>query len=80
MKTLLAKNHRDIVQQYKSAMTEQFNELNARLREVQSKNMELDENVATVNQRVEEITRQKVANHLIFFLQHMHDFSHCSCL
>lgn len=60
MKDELEKNHRDIVQQYKTTMTEEIEELNSRLREADSKNAELYEKISSTNRRLEEIILEKV--------------------
>ncbi|XP_033214880.1 protein Hook homolog 3-like isoform X2 [Belonocnema kinseyi] len=59
MKEVLEVNHKEIVQQYKITMTDQFNKLKARLQEAQSKNIVLDDNILSITQKLEEVTREK---------------------
>ena len=60
MKDILEANHREIVQQYKITMTDQFNKLKSRLQEAVNRNIVLDDNIVSITQQLEEATREKV--------------------
>ena len=68
MKDVLETNHREIVQQYKMTMTDQFNKLKSRLQEAQNKNIVLDDNIVSITQKLEEVTREKVIIIFSFFI------------
>lgn len=60
MKNVLEENHRIIVQQYQETMSNQFNKLKTRLEEAQDKNVDLEENLFSLTQKIEEVIKEKV--------------------
>ncbi|XP_015608127.1 centrosomal protein of 112 kDa isoform X2 [Cephus cinctus] len=59
MKDTLETNHKAIIEQYKSTITEQFSKMKLRLEEAQSKNIELDNIVVAITQKLDIITHNK---------------------
>ncbi|XP_023289219.1 golgin subfamily A member 4 [Orussus abietinus] len=57
MNSLTEANHREVIQRYKTAVTEQFKKLKTRLQEAQSRNITLDNTVLTITQQLEEMIR-----------------------
>lgn len=79
MKDILEGNHREIVKQYEETMGNQFNKLKTRLQEALEKNMDLEENIFSLTQKLEEASREKVLKN--FFTCSYFYFSYLSlCL
>lgn len=69
IKAVLMKNHNDVVNQYKTKLTEQFNKMKYQLESSRTENQELNDKIAMIEQKFQEINTKKVNK---FFLMNLH--------
>lgn len=54
------KNHNEVVEQYKTKLMEQFNKMKFQLENARTENQELNEKIALVEQKLQELNSKKV--------------------